>query len=59
MYILQEAFGHRCQNDLRCLANLLSFNLLQGKKISPAIKKYNLNVIPALYCTYNKNIFRP
>lgn len=39
MYILQEALGHRCQNDLRCLANLLSFDLLQGKKISPAIKK--------------------
>lgn len=48
MYILQEALGHRCQNDLRCLANLLSFDLLQGKKISPAIKKYNLIVIPAL-----------
>lgn len=59
MYILQEALGYRCQNDLRCLANLLSFDLLQGKKISPATKKYNLNVIPALYYTYNKQIFRP
>lgn len=39
MYILQEALGHRCQNDLRCLANLLSFNLLQGKKISPTTMK--------------------
>lgn len=48
MYILQEALGHRCQNDLRCLANSLSFDLLQGKKISPAIKKWNLIVIPAL-----------
>lgn len=58
MYILQEALGHRCQNDLRCLANLLSFDLLQGK-ISPATKKYNLTVIPALYYTYNKTLFRP
>lgn len=56
MYILQEALGHRCQNDLRCLANLLSFDLLQGKKISPASKKYDLNVIPALYYTYTENI---
>lgn len=59
MYILQKALGHRCQNDLRRLANLLSFDLLQGKKMSPATKKYNLNVIPVLYYTYNKRIFRP
>lgn len=59
MYILQEALGHRCQNDLRRLANLLSFDLLQGKKMSLATKKYNLHVIPVLYYTYNKRIFRP
>lgn len=59
MYILQEALGHRCQNDLGCLANLLSFDLLQGKKISPATKKNTLDVIPALHYTYNNKIFRP
>lgn len=59
MYVLQEALGHRCQNDLRCLADLLSFNLLQGKKISPATKKDHLNVILALNYTYSKSIFRP